>query len=120
MNETLKSILYWTPRAASIIFILFVSIFAFDVFGQNYGFWELLWVLFLHLIPSLVLLGALIVAWRYEWVGAVLYIGFAVWYLATMWGRFDWSAYAILAGVPILVGLLFGVGWFYRKEIRPS
>ena len=118
MNQSLKSTLFWTPRVISILFILFISIFALDVFGENYDFWGTVLALFLHLIPTFILVAALVLAWRYEWVGALLYIGFAVWYLATMWGRFDWTAYAILAGVPILVGVLFGVGWVYRKEIR--
>jgi hypothetical protein len=39
-QNPLSSILYWAPRLLGILFSLFVSIFALDVFGQGYGFWE--------------------------------------------------------------------------------
>ena len=41
MNKTMKSTLFWIPRIAGILFILFISIFALDIFGQGYSFWEL-------------------------------------------------------------------------------
>ena len=118
MPKALKQIFFWTPRLLSGLFILFLSLFALDVFGEGYGFWETVLALFMHLIPSLVLVIALILAWRWEWIGAVLFSGFGVWYLAAMGGRFDWIAYLLIAGVPILVGALFLVGWFARKQIR--
>ena len=119
MLKPVKQTLFWTPRVAGILFVLFLSIFALDVFGETRGFWETLLALFMHLLPAIALAIAVGLAWRWEWVGAVLFTGFAVWYLAEMRG-FPWSVYLILAGVPLLVGLLFGVDWFYRKELRPS
>jgi hypothetical protein len=118
MPKTVKQILFWTPRLFSILFILFLSLFALDVFGEGYGFWETVLALFMHLIPSLILVAALILAWRWEWIGAVLFIGFGVLYLVTTWGRFDWIAYLVIAGVPILVGVLFLIGWIARKQIH--
>ena len=118
MNPTLKKILYWTPRIASILFILFVSLFALDVFDAGYTFGETLLALFMHLIPSFTLLAALILAWKQEWIGALLYIGFAGWYILEAWGIFHWSVYALMAGIPLIVGLFFALGWFFRRQIR--
>ena len=118
MPKSYKSILFWAPRIISILFILFLSLFALDVFGQGYGFWETVQALFMHLLPSLLLVAALLLAWRWEWIGAVLYMGFGVWYLASMWGRFDWTVYLVVAGVPILVGALFLAGWINPRQIR--
>jgi hypothetical protein len=73
----------------------------------------------MHLIPSILLASALALAWRWEWIGAVLFIGWAVWYAGTARG-FDWSVYVIIAGVPAVIGLLFLVDWVLRKQIRTS
>lgn len=118
MNPTLKKILYWTPRVAGILFVLFISMFALDIFEMGLGFWGTLLGLFMHLIPSFILIAALLLAWKQEWIGALLYIGFAGWYIIEMWGQFEWTAYLLLAGIPFIVGVFFAIGWIYRKDIR--
>ena len=117
MNKTLKRILYWTPRIAGILFILFISLFALDIFDAQLSFWETVVGLFMHLIPSILLTIAIVIAWKWEWVGAVLFIGWAIWYVTFMRG-FDWIAYVLIAGLPALIGLLFLAGWIWRKQIR--
>lgn len=73
MTALPKGALFWAPRVLSIAFIAFLSLFALDVFGEGYGFWKTLLALKLHLIPSLVLIAVLVLAWRWEWIGAVLF-----------------------------------------------
>ncbi len=119
LNKTLKQILFWTPRLMGILFILFISIFALDVFDMQLGFWETILALFMHLIPSILLTVAVVVACRWEWVGAALFIGWGIWYLARARG-FEWFVYVLIAGLPALIGLLFLVGWIWRKQIRAS
>ena len=46
-------------------------------------------------------------------------IGFAAWYVASAWGRFPWSVYALVAGIPFCVGLLFVADWYVRSHRRP-
>lgn len=121
MNKSLKAFLFWTPRVAGILFVLFISIFALDVFGEGYGFWGTLLALFMHLLPSFALAIAVALAWRWEWIGTALFCGFAIFYIATMLDRgFPLSVYLLIAGIPFAVGLFFAVGWAYRKEIRPA
>ncbi len=119
MNKTLKQILFWAPRVAGILFVLFISLFAFDVFGEGLGFWGTLLALFMHLLPSILLAIAIYIAWKREWVGALLFIGWAIWYVAFFRDRdFPWSVYAIIAGIPAVIGLLFLADWVWRKQIR--
>ena len=118
MPKILKQILFWTPRILGVLFVVFISLFALDVFGEGYGFWRTLLALLIHLIPSIILIIVLVLAWRWEWVGAVLFIGFGVWYLAEARGVSPMLYFVIFAGIPFLVGILFLVGWITRKQIR--
>jgi hypothetical protein len=117
MNKTLKGFLLWTPRVLVILFIAFVVLFSFDVFGTGAGFWATLLAFLMHNIPAFILLIALILAWRWEWVGALVFIGFGIWYLVAIRDQ-PAVAYVLLAGIPMLIGLLFLVGWIWRKKIR--
>ena len=117
MNKTLKQILFWTPRVAGTLFILFISLFALDIFDMQLGLWETIVGLFMHLIPSILLTIAIIIAWRWEWVGAALFIGWAAWYVVGVRGQ-DWIAYVLISGLPALIGLFFLAGWIWRKQIR--
>lgn len=120
IRQPWKRILFWTPRVLSILFALFVSLFALDVFGVGYSFWETVLALLIHLVPVYILLIGLAIAWRWEWVGALIFMGFAVWYVAMAWGQFQLSVYVMMAGVPFVVGILWLIDWLYRRELRST
>jgi hypothetical protein len=120
MKTPLKRLLFWTPRILCLLFAAFISIFAADVFGQGYGFWQTVLALLMHLIPTWIVLIVLAISWRREWVGGVLFIALGVLYLIMSWGRLHWSAYLCISGPLLLVGTLFFLNWLYRKELRTS
>ena len=120
MHTSLKRTVYWAPRILAIAFALFVSIFALDVFGEGQGFWRTLAALLIHLIPTYLVLIALAVAWRWEWVGAVLFVGLAIWYVVMSGGRQHWSAYLVISGSLLLLGGLFAANWIWRGELKPA
>ena len=72
MNK--NKLIYWTPRILSIIYILFLALFYLDIFDGNYGFWGTIIGLFMHNIPSLVLLIVLLISWKREIVGGIIFI----------------------------------------------
>jgi hypothetical protein len=88
MHTTMKRVLFWTPRALCILFAVFLSVFALDVFGEGLGFWETILALLIHLLPVYVAIIVLVIAWRCEWVGAVLFTALAVSYLVAARGQF--------------------------------
>jgi len=116
----MKQLLIWTPHVLGLLFALFLSLFALDVFGAGYTVWETILALLIHLIPTFVLLIALLLAWRWQWVGAVVFLGFAAWYLIDTWGQALWTVLLIICGPPLLVGLLYLIGWFYRDQLRSA
>ena len=112
--------LYWAPRVMTIIFILFISMFSLDIFDLNLGFWGTIVGLFMHNIPSFVMIVLLIIAWKHEWVGAVGYIGLALLYIISAASRVNllmalsWSL--IIAGPAIIIGMLWGLNWRWKKK----
>jgi len=118
MNVTKKRALFWMPRILCILFAVFLSLFALDVFGEGYGFWETILALLIHLVPTYVVVIALAIAWRWEWVGSILFIGLGVFYIVWTWGRFTWVTYLAISGPLFLVGVLFTFNWIYRSQLR--
>lgn len=116
MKSSLKRILTWTPHVLGILFALFISLFALDVFGMGYTFWETLWALLMHLVPTFLVLAALAVAWRWAWLGGILFLALGVGYLVLMGGQVDWIAVLLIAGPLWLVGLLFLASWWVGRE----
>jgi hypothetical protein len=119
MNKTLKQIVFWAPRLLGIVIVAILTLLSTDVFTAGYPFWQSILGFLIHMLPALAVLVLLIFSWRWEWVGALGFIAFAVWYTAITWSNnMHWSAYAVLAGIPGLIGILFLVGWIYREKIR--
>ncbi len=112
--------LYWTPRALCIVFTLFVSMFALDVFGEGRGFWQTLVAFLIHLVPTYILVGMLIIAWRWEWVGAVVSAGLGLLFL---WWNQTYRHNALIAvfmiaGPLFLMAALFLLNWLKRSELH--
>lgn len=115
MNHNTKQLIYWLPRVLSIAFALFISIFALDVFGVGYSFWETVLALFMHLVPTFLVLIVLVIAWRWERVGALLFVVLAGLYLSRF-GAESWSW--IIAGPLLLLAVLFLFDWRVRTQAK--
>ncbi len=109
MTEISRRALFWAPRIISILFISFVSMFALDVFSEGRGFWQTVVALIMHLIPTFALIGALILAWRWEWVGAALFLVFAVFFTVIVRGT--WWVKGIFAVPCFATAWLFLANW---------
>jgi hypothetical protein len=118
MKTSIKRVLFWTPRVLCILFAMFLSLFALDVFSEGYGFWETILALLIHLVPVYIVVIVLVMAWRWEWVGAILFIALALFYLVWSWGRFHRIG-LVIPGPLVLIGVLFLFNWKYRAQLRP-
>ena len=101
-----------------ILFAIFLGLFALDVFSESYGFWQTILALLIHLVPVYIVVIALVIAWRWEWVGACVFIALALFYLVWSRGRLQWSAYLGISGPLMVIGVLFLFNWIYRAELR--
>ncbi len=94
----MKKIPDWLPRILSILLIVFLSMFALDVFGQPEWFLALL----IHLIPTYLLIAITAVAWKNETIGGWLFLvaGLAL----LIFTRFETWVIAVPA---FMIGFLF-------------
>jgi hypothetical protein len=119
MNTATKRALFWTPRVLCMLMAAFLAMFAADVFNEGYGFWGTAFALLMHLLPSTILvLVVLVISWRWEWIGAVLFSAMAVFFIVYFWGNGPWYAFAGISGPLFLIGILFLLNWRYRAELR--
>ena len=72
--QTRNRILYWSPRILAILAILFISLFALDAFEPSLTLWQQLGGFLIHLIPSFVLLLVLLIAWKREMLGGIIFL----------------------------------------------
>jgi hypothetical protein len=120
MGPTAKKTIFWAPRILGILIAIFISLFALDVFGVGYSFWETIIALLMHLIPTAILLIVLAVAWRWEWIGGLLFIGLGVLYITLFWDPSRLPAYLLISGPLFLAGILFVLCGCYREEVHPK
>ena len=69
-----SKILYWIPRILAILSILFMTIFSLDAFDGNESFGMKMLGFLMHNIPVLIILVILLIAWRWEFAGGILFI----------------------------------------------
>jgi hypothetical protein len=115
-----KLTLFWTPRVLTLLYAVFLSLFALDVFDEGYGMWQTIIALFMHLIPTWIVLAILAVSWRWGLVGTLLCFALGASYVIFCWGRFHWSAYLLISGPLFLIGALFLIDWLYQPRLRPN
>ena len=71
--KTSIRLFHWLPRIFCILAILFISLFAADAFAPGLTIWQQLGNFLMHLIPSFILLFLLIVAWKWELIGGIIF-----------------------------------------------
>ena len=73
MKKSIR-IFHWLPRILCILAILFISLFAADSFRPEITIWQQLTGFFMHLIPSFILTALLVVAWKWEFIGGIIFM----------------------------------------------
>jgi hypothetical protein len=111
-----KNLFYWSPRILAILAILFMMMFSMDCFEM--GGKEALICLVMHNIPAFIIIALLVIAWKWELIGGVLFV------LAFVAGSIFFNGFgknwgALIVMVPFLVtGILFIVYYTSYKKKR--
>ena len=117
-----SKILYWIPRILTILSILFMTMFSFDVFGGNESFGMKMLGFLIHNIPVLILIAILIIAWKWEVAGGALFI------LASITGTLFFHSFSgnpgslIVISPFLLTGILFILHYvfFVRSSVKEN
>jgi hypothetical protein len=127
--KTSVKVFHWLPRIICILAILFVSMFALDAFAPGSTIWQQLGGFFMGLIPSFVLLAFLFVAWKWEFIGGIIFLvtgivlSPVVFMLNYNRNHSFWMSVGIILVVTIpfiVVGILFMVSSSLKKKIKPQ
>ena len=115
---------HWTPRILCICGILFISLFALDAFEENLTIWEQISGFLIHLIPSFILLGILLVAWKWEKIGGIILLALGLVFSVIVY-RFNykmnnsiWMSILIISTITlpfVVAGFLFIISHFKKK-----
>lgn len=101
----------------------FSCLFALEAFNQVHGSWRILIAIAMDLIPALIMVAVLIVAWQWEWIGAGLFFLAALYY-AWSWTvpprHVHWAPIAGISGPLLLMAILFLVSWIERSKMRAA
>ncbi len=118
-------IIHWAPRIICILAILFISLFAADAFTPERTMWQQLSGFVIHLIPSFVLLALLILAWKKELIGGIIFtligsiLSPIIFQHNYNMNHSTWISLGIILSISIpfvLVGILFIVSYFLKRE----
>jgi hypothetical protein len=119
------NLIHWLPRITCILAILFISLFALDAFNPEKTIWQQIGDLLMHLMPSFVLIIVLIIAWKRELVGGIIFVliglGFSPFVFIHNYRMNDsiWMSLGIIAIITIpfvLVGILFIMSHRIKKK----
>jgi hypothetical protein len=123
--KTSVSVIHWIPRILCIVAIAFISIFALDAFEPGLGIWKQIAAFAMHLIPSFILLVFLLVAWKWEYLGGIIFImiglGFSPFIFTHNYAMNHsmWMSLSIILMITfpfVLVGILFIISYFLKKK----
>ena len=106
-----KRLLVWTPRGFGILYALFLSLFALDVFDERQDLFTAILGFLIHLVPTYLIVITLIVAWKWEWIGSIIFTALALFYIFSSKGQ-AW----IISGPLFLLGFLFLLSWVFKTE----
>lgn len=123
----LARFLYYAPRTAGVLIILFLSMFALDAFETPGSVWHKLGAFAIHLAPSLVMAALLAVAWRHARVGFFLFLLAALIFLrfvipAVLRGEpgAGLGSMLLFSGPMAAIAALFWVNWQWKDELKPA
>jgi hypothetical protein len=105
----------WIPRILSIIFILFLSLFALNIFGTDVSLFKQLGGFFINLLPSIFFIAVLIVFWKNPTYCGLGFIIIAVSFTFFFETYTNLISFILISFLPAFIGFLFLI---YRKTTQ--
>lgn len=103
--------LSWFPRIIILLYAGFISIFALDSFEGHHSFWSMVWHFIAHLMPTFVVLGVLVLAWRYRIFGGLVFMVLGM-IFTIYYGTWRSTELFLMFSVPLFLG---GLGFIFSR-----
>lgn len=119
--------LHWLPRIICVLGIFFISKYAIDSIESYLTIWQQILTLLFHLIPCVLLTVLLVIAWKWELAGGILFtiIGLA---LTPIIFKYNYNLNESIATslgivtmltIPlVIIGNLFTLSYLKRRKYR--
>ena len=124
MNKSIR-IIHWLPRIICISAILFISLFALDSFTSGLTIGQQIYNFIIHLLPSFCLIFFLIIAWKNEYIGGVIFTIIGVFFSPLVFihnykmNNSIWISIGIITFITIpfvITGILFFISYYKKKS----
>ncbi|MEI6886003.1 MAG: hypothetical protein WCO02_16030 [Bacteroidota bacterium] len=118
---------HWAPRVLGILAILFVSMFSLDVFQAGMPLKDIILGWLMHMIPSFVLIIVLIIAWKWEKIGGIIFLSIGLAFSPFIfWGNYVnnhsiWISLVIILTITfpfVVIGFLFLMSDHTKRQAR--
>jgi len=111
-----NKLLFWASRILAILAILFMMIFSMDCFEM--GGRDALICLVMHNIPAFIIIAVLIIAWKWELIGGILFV-IAFFAAGIFFKSFTSNPASLIVIAPfLLTGILFILHYYlyFRRK----
>jgi cell division protein FtsW (lipid II flippase) len=113
MTTTTK-VFHWIPRIIGILMTLFIGMFALDAFDPRLSVMQQIMDFLVHLIPAYIALATVLIGWKWDLAGCLIYLVLALIY--TFWA-FHHPLWILCISVPLLVlSVLFFISWYLKAH----
>ena len=110
----------WVPRILMVLFIIFLTLFSFDVFEMEGSIWTKVGAFVMHSIPSIVLAALVAITWKTPLIVGIVDLVLAVAYTVFVWNQ-GHAQWALALALPLaVVGVLFVVSYVLEREPRAA
>jgi len=121
MAKKISGYIVWPPRILSLLFIITIALLSLDVIRPGLSPRQILAGLLMHNIPTFVMIIVLIIAWKHEIVGALVFLLAGLSYIfMTARAKIDWSVALswnlTIAAPALLIGILFLISWYKKRQ----
>jgi len=114
MKVSRDAVIRWAPRIFGLGMSLFLGAISLDSLGRGPDVMESAVALTMGFIPAAVILITVIIAWKHELIGAVVFSALSIFYIVTSIGHLSWI---LVIGSPLVIAaILYFVGWRNRTN----
>ncbi len=94
-------------KTLAVTYTAFTSIFALDVFAEDYSWLEIAVALFMHLLPTFALIAATILAWKKPLPGGIVFVLLGVLFTVFFHTYEHIIGFSLISAPILIIGTLF-------------